>query len=205
MMSSHTYDNSSGVSGDPEAAAGGVGTLRESTSVTAAYLQNAGSLQDPAAYTGVGTITVGRSIKQASASGATTETTATAQDEIKDNDNNKMRGLLHDKLAASSSQRGKNLILDSTMANLKQLIEQQNKLINTLLTNSDHLSTIAKEKTKSPHMKEFIDLVCAAAETLVPIRNTIHGAYYDAEKVAVIASLSLKASADQHPMIPAEV
>jgi len=78
MMSSHTYDDSNGVSGDPEAATGDGGTLRESTSATAAYPQNAASSQDPAANTGVSTVTVGRSEKQSSASGATTETTATA-------------------------------------------------------------------------------------------------------------------------------
>lgn len=57
----------SGVSDDPEAAAGSGGMSRKTTSAIMAYPPNAGSSQAPAANTGVGRATVDGSEKQASA------------------------------------------------------------------------------------------------------------------------------------------
>jgi len=92
------------------------------------------------------------------------------------------------KLAASTSQGDKNIGLIQAISSLKNQIKQQNKLINTLLEGTNNLN-LAKKKSKSPHVKEAIDMVVDAAEANRPL---LHGAFYEADKVAARASTQQK-------------
>lgn len=56
---------------------------------------------------------------------------------------------------------------------------------------------MAQERSKSPILKDAIELVVGAVEALVPNRNALHGAFYEAEKAA-IASLGGSAPTNQN-------
>jgi len=65
----------------------------------------------------------------------------------------------------------------------KNKIKQQNKLISTLMSSMDDLN-LAKEKTKSPHVQGAIEKVIEIAEEISSNRNSLHSAFYEAEKTA---------------------
>jgi len=101
---------------------------------------------------------------------------------------------LHDKLAASKPKAKVPEL--TSMSCLKQTIKQQHKLINAVLTSIDSLR-MAQERSKSRIIKDTIELVVGAVEALVPNRNALHGAFYEAEKAA-IASLGGSAPTNQN-------
>lgn len=83
------------------------------------------------------------------------------------------------------------------MSNLKNLIKLQNIMMNALIDTSDQLNSI-KEKSKSLQVREAINAVLEAVETLSTNRNSIHGGFYEAQKVAVKAISEQKATAPLH-------
>ncbi|KAL4100925.1 hypothetical protein QTP88_020950 [Uroleucon formosanum] len=95
------------------------------------------------------------------------------------------------KLTASSSQREKDTGLIHAISSLKSQIRQQHKLINALLEGTNSLNLV-KEKSKSPHVREAIDVVIDAAEAIQANRHILHGAFYKAEKAATRASTQQK-------------
>lgn len=102
------------------------------------------------------------------------------------------RSKLTDKLLQSSRSARNPDDLMTTMAKLKAVINSQNKLLNLLRTKTNHLN-LAQGKTKSPIVKEAIDEVLVA-EDLFQNQNSLHSAYFGAEKAALSSSLRKKAT-----------
>jgi hypothetical protein len=88
---------------------------------------------------------------------------------------------LKTKLLSANSQKTKEPGLMSAISNLKNSIKIQNKIINELLEVIDHL-TLTKEKSKSPQVREAIDMVVEKVEELHSNRTSLHGAFYEVEK-----------------------
>lgn len=125
----------SGVSNDPEAAAGSGGTSRVSKSATMAYPQNAGSSQAPATNTGVGNATTIGGEKQTSDGDRKVTDTAMAHvDTEKINVVIRGSSTILAKLEASTTKRN-----TVDMSRLKNAFKVQNEIISTLLTNMSHL------------------------------------------------------------------
>ena len=82
-------------------------------------------------------------------------------------------------LQSSIYKRPTNIIKAMTI--LKNKIKQQNKLINTLMSSINELK-VARKKTKSMHVQESIDKVTVIAKEIFSNRNSMHSAYYEAEK-----------------------
>ncbi|KAL4131529.1 hypothetical protein QTP88_008824 [Uroleucon formosanum] len=78
------------------------------------------------------------------------------------------------KLTASSSQREKDTGLIHAISSLKSQIRQQHKLINALPEGTNSLNLV-KENSKSPHVREAIDVVIDAAEAIQANRPILHG------------------------------
>lgn len=87
-------------------------------------------------------------------------------------------------LLNSSAKKGKEPNLLAAMANLKSAIKQQNKALNALLTNVDHLK-VTKEKTKSPTVARAIEEVESSTEALRASTSSVHSAFYEVEKTAI--------------------
>jgi len=82
------------------------------------------------------------------------------------------------KLTSSSSQREKETGLIKAFSSLKNQIKQQHKLINALLDGINYLN-LAKDKSKSPLVKDAIDVVIDAAESINANRPLLYGAFYE--------------------------
>ena len=93
---------------------------------------------------------------------------------------------LQNKLVASSNYR-EEVNIHKALATLKNAIKQQNKAINRLLEATDQL-LFTKEKSKSNTIINAIDQVTESAETLRPVTNSVHNAFYEAEKAAIRGS-----------------
>jgi len=71
----------------------------------------------------------------------------------------------------------------SMMSRLKNIIKQQKKMLSNLQEVTDHLNLV-KKKSSSQQIRDAIDAVVEAAELLGPNKNSLHGAFLDAEKAA---------------------
>lgn len=109
----------------------------------------------------------------------TTEPTQSTQS-LQRTDNPKLQA----ELLNSSTKKGKEPNLLAAMANLKSVIKQQNKALNALLTNVDHLKA-TKEKTKSPTVVRAIEEVESSTEALRASTSSVHSAFYEVEKTAM--------------------
>ncbi|KAL4134772.1 hypothetical protein QTP88_006487 [Uroleucon formosanum] len=99
---------------------------------------------------------------------------------------------LQTKLASSSKNKPPSIHM--ALENLKNIIKQQNKIICGILESTSHLY-ICKEKTKSQIVAESIERVIDSTENLKSCTNSLHGAFYEAEKAAIRVNNDQKTAA----------
>lgn len=84
----------------------------------------------------------------------------------------------------------------SAISNLKHSIKLQNKIIGELLEGTKHL-TLVKEKSKSPQVRDAIDMITEKVEELHTNKSSLHGAFYEVEKTGVRTTTERKPSEPQ--------
>jgi len=101
------------------------------------------------------------------------------------------------KLLSTNSQRQKEPSLMTAISNLKKSIKLQNKIISELIEGIDLLSLV-KEKSKSPQIREAIDMVTGRVEKLHSNKSSLQSAFFEVEKVGARTMIEQK-PADPQP------
>lgn len=100
---------------------------------------------------------------------------------------------LHKKLIAANS--GKQPGTQTAFTNLQHTIKLQFKIISGILAATDNLQR-CKEKSKSPVVLEAIERVTGATENLKTSTNSLHSAFYEAEKALLRETSEQKSGTD---------
>jgi len=79
----------------------------------------------------------------------------------------------------------------------------KNKIISDLLVGIDHL-TLVKEKSRSPQVKEAIDIVAGKVEKLHTNKSSLHSAFFEVEKAGA-RTMTEQKPADPQPERSAKV